>query len=97
MPTGHAVSWSVGHASSAAQAFHASLHIGIYIHDQIPEAVEVLAVEGLSEEVDHVVDGGHVGDHELLLLDELAHVKVPTFYVLHFVVVLGIVREVTGG
>ena len=67
------------------------------IHNAISQVEELLALKGLSEEVGQVVRCVHIWHHNLIVLNTLAHEKMPARDMLDFLMVLRVISDVTGG
>ena len=85
-------------ASTEDRTEHAELSNGLIalVHDDAAKLTEVRGVlHRLGEEVSGVLVSRHVGHLELERLDHVAHVEVATLDVLHLVVVLRVVGDIT--
>ena len=70
------------------------MRAAVNIHDDVAHCIEGGSPEGLGEEVGHVLSRGDERHDQLLVLNALANVEVPSLDMLDLLVVLGVVRQV---
>jgi hypothetical protein len=68
---------------------------GGHIHDRIAHAEVVLAFQRLGEKIRQIIDGVHVWNGDLKILDTLANKEVTALDMFDLLVVLWVVRDVT--
>ena len=73
------------------------VHAESDVHDTVAEGGENVGLEGLREKVRHVVDGADVQHGDAVRLNECSSVEILSGDVFRLIVVLRVVRDITGG